>query len=179
MLFPTLLLVAGTGRNVGKTSVICKIIEKYKGLQNIVAIKITSHIHTEPGNQIQSKLLFDSEKYKIFKEFENSSKDSGRCLSAGAKDVYYIESDPAEVIYAFEKVLSYMSANSIIICESGILLKYIKPGIFILVTGKIIKNTDTYYEMFNKADIVFESKENNNTFDISKIKIKDGLWAIE
>ena len=43
--WPNMLLVAGTGRNVGKTTFVCRIISNISKNQPIIAIKITSHIH--------------------------------------------------------------------------------------------------------------------------------------
>ena len=44
---PELLLIAGTGRNSGKTTLVCHIIKKKCTCFPIVAIKITPHFHQE------------------------------------------------------------------------------------------------------------------------------------
>ena len=59
--FPNLLLVAGNGRNVGKTWLVCRIIEKISQNQKVTAVKISSHYHPEDADNIISKtndLLF-------------------------------------------------------------------------------------------------------------------------
>lgn len=176
--YPNILLVAGTGRKIGKTSLICKIIEKFKDQVPVIAIKLTPHLHTNSENAILETALYQCPDFRIFKEESNSPKDSGRYFNSGANKVFYIESQPITVVDAFYKTMTFIPLNSIIVCESGSLFDYIKPGAFIMITGKEIKSFDKYFERLGKADIVFDSTNINCCFDISKITIKEGKWKI-
>lgn len=175
--YQNILLVAGTGRKIGKTSLICRIIKKYKDQHSIVALKITPHIHVTQDTGTDYALYL-SHDFKIFKEEADSPKDSGRFFKAGANEVIYVESQPKTVAEAFHKALSFIPKNTAIVCESGSLFNYIVPGVFVMVVGNTIKNLDNYFERINKADIVFDSTDISCYFDDSKIILTDGNWEI-
>ena len=81
MIFPNLLLIAGTGTRSGKTSMACKIIEQFPDLE-ITAIKISPHFH-----ETTTGLISKSEKkgYSIYEETNRGTlKDTSRMLHSGA-----------------------------------------------------------------------------------------------
>jgi len=89
-LFENILLIAGSGRNVGKTTFACKIIRAEKEKQ-IYAVKITPHFHKPtPG-----LLEFEKGNNWIIYEETNAStkKDSSLFLQSGAKKSFLIQSE--------------------------------------------------------------------------------------
>ena len=66
-----ILLVSGSGRNTGKTSFACSVINHFNNKFNICAIKISSHIHKLDYEMVE---IFNSNNFKIFKE-ENRYKE--------------------------------------------------------------------------------------------------------
>jgi len=128
-----ILLISGSGQNIGKTTFVCNIISKNKG-KDIVAIKISPHFHKVET----AKLLFSENDYQIYQELDKTgSKDSNKMLNAGAKQVFYIQAKDESLNSAYHKLSELIDNETYIICESGALRDIIKPRAFIF-----IKNID-------------------------------------
>ena len=164
------MLISGTGRNTGKTTVSCKLIDAFKHLQ-VVAVKISPHFHKQPNN---IPLAESKGKYQIFKEtLRNTGKDSSRMLDAGASSVFYIQCNKNSLPEAFKKVNEYISATSPVICESGGLSGYIKPGLHILMHSG--KDNETK-KLSETPDIVFEFSPEKFELNTSEFSFTDGKW---
>ena len=84
-----ILTISGTGRNVGKTSLACRIIHKLGRDQRLTAIKISPHFHTV---DYPMPLTEKPGAYSLYKEDrKDSGKDSSKMLAAGADQVFYIQ----------------------------------------------------------------------------------------
>ncbi len=128
---PKLLLIAGTGRNVGKTSFVCRIIGQTAKSHEVVAVKVSPHLHQQDPGQ---KVLFSNSTFQIIEEGNpTTSKDSSRMLRAGASRVFYLQTIDKHIREPFEKLLSLIPENEPVICESGALLDYARPGLFVIV----------------------------------------------
>ncbi len=126
---PNLLLVAGVGRNSGKTTFICSIIEKFQSRKKIIAIKISPHVHAD---KLSSTIFSEGSNYTIYKETDkDSEKDSSKFLKAGANTVFYIEADDDGVKDAWTTLLKHLDNDVILVCEGAWLRKIVKPGLFI------------------------------------------------
>jgi len=171
--WPNMLLVAGTGRNVGKTTFVCKVISAISNNQPIVAIKITPHVHDLCDSCIT---LFRSDKLTITEETSKYlPKDSSKMLAAGASKVYFIQGadDQLEKIVEFLRVL--IPENCAIVCESAALRKIINPGLFILMSvkaeGVIKKNADKV----SLANLhIWDYK-----YSIEPIDFENGKWMVK
>ena len=129
-LLKNLLLISGSGRNVGKTSFIREVITQNIG-QHLIAIKITPHFH-EPTSGLNSIVINDN--YRIFQETDSTSeKDSSLFLHSGAEKVYYIQTTDAYLEEAFSIVINKAKPDQPIITESAALRKYIVPGLYIFI----------------------------------------------
>lgn len=128
---PNLLLIAGNGRNQGKTYLACKIIQHLSESKNVTGLKISPHFHDYPLED----LLCKSDKFIILKESKINKKDSSLMWQAGANQVYFIMTKQVHIADAFAYLHKYIQQD-IIICESGGLIEVVKPGIFLFVTRK-------------------------------------------
>jgi hypothetical protein len=129
---PWLVIVAGTGRKVGKTTVACRIIKDF-GKSNITAVKISSHFH-EPQEHL--KLIHRHSDYIIWEEMSSAEeKDSSRMLAAGALCSFYIQAEKGASLAAFIRLLGSIPDDSPVVCESPSLGKGIIPGALIIVSG--------------------------------------------
>jgi len=148
-----LLIIGGSGRNVGKTTLALEIIRKYAKTVNLTGLKLSSH-----NNQDKmfhgSHHPMDVHNFSIWVETcLNDNKDTARMIFAGAKQSFYIES-PDTLIYE-----SYMKFNELykpvgpIICESKSLRKFVKPGLFIFLVDPL-KGKDHTHEYEAVADYV-------------------------
>ena len=126
-----MLLIAGNGRNVGKTTLACRIITHLAKSNEVTAIKISSHLHeykSEPLVKRQGEFV-------ILLEKEQNQKDSSLMLQAGARNVFFVMAKKKSLDAAFESLLPFLD-NHPIICESGGLHHFIQPGIFLFVNEK-------------------------------------------
>ena len=128
---PQLLLVAGTGRNSGKTTLLCSVIRNICQSNKVTAIKITPHFHQEysNGNTIaEEKGLFVMEEKQ-----KEGGKDSSLMLGAGAEKAYFAMASEQKVLQAFRFIANLIPENHAVVCESGGLRHFIEPGLFLMM----------------------------------------------
>ena len=142
MKLSNLLLVAGSGRNTGKTTIVCRIIEQFRHL-GITSIKISPHFHNQSDGLIH---FVGKPGYEIYEETNmNTFKDSSRMLKSGAKKVYYIQTIEESLNKAFSNIYMNIPSGKPVICESPALINYIEPGVFIIMispAGSNLKNIE-------------------------------------
>ncbi len=170
--YKNILLISGSGRNTGKTTLACQLIMRFAGL-NIVAIKITPHFH---DNQISENVVIKKEGLKIMTETStDGKKDSSKMLLAGAHRVFYIQTTDDHVLESLETVLERLHDEVPVIIESGGLGKYIGAGLKIFVT-KNQKEVSKNSELMEQSDVIIRS--GNADFDYSRITYSDNSWKI-
>ncbi len=129
---PNLLIVAGDGRNCGKTAMVARLLKQLGGMP-ITAVKISPHFH-KPSEGL--KLLEEREGFRIFEETNWwSAKDSSRMLQAGAARVFYCQVAEGMITEAFGRLSGYITDKSPVVCESPSLALYYEPGVMIMMTG--------------------------------------------
>lgn len=128
---PNLLLISGTGKNVSKTLFACDVIRHLSAMTTVFAIKISPHFHELEQEQ---KIIVQNNRFLIIEEMLQSNKDSSRMKNAGAAKSYYIQVKEEYTLEAF-KLLYHEIGNHAIVCESGGLHNFVKPGLFFLVKG--------------------------------------------
>lgn len=164
---PNLLLVAGNGRNVGKTWFSCGVIKHLAKSTKVSAIKISAHFH--PFNEID--LIAKNERFVITEEKQINTKDSSLMLQAGAQKVYFIMAAQENLNEAFSQ-LKPLLPNHAIVCESGGLHQLLTPGLFFFINhqGKeIVKE-----HHLNYSPIVVTNDGENIDFDINRISFHGG-----
>ncbi|NJM14632.1 MAG: hypothetical protein HC896_03955 [Bacteroidales bacterium] len=120
-----MLLVAGAGQNVGKTTFICEVLQKFNKLENIVAIKVSSHPHILKSGVC----LWKQGEASIYKETISNHKDTGRYLAAGASGSYLVQSRDTGFMQAFQQLLPEISGRACLM-ESALYLNYYQPALF-------------------------------------------------
>lgn len=136
--FPNMILIAGNGRNVGKTTFARKLIHHLSESNTVIGLKVSPHIH-DLNKDLD--LIYLSTDYVIAQEKGQSKKDSSLMLQAGAKKVYLIMAKQDFLKEAFSLMADELR-NHVVIAESGGLSELIKPGLFFFITNtneKIIK----------------------------------------
>lgn len=127
-----LILLSGTGRNSGKTTLICKIINFLKETHDVYALKITTHFH---GTNTHTP-DFRGERFSIWIEYTApEGKDTWRMMQAGARLVFYVECDPDKVFEAYGVVRNYLPPDSLVVCESGGLRYDLIPALFVMANN--------------------------------------------
>ena len=166
-----ILMIGGTGRNVGKTEFVCNCINHFSKSLNIIGLKVTNHFHETTERP-----------YRVTEEVNNSTtKDTSRMLRAGASKVFYVQSEAKHLTTAFADFRKLISPNSIIICESSGLREIIEPGLFLIVKlsdkAEIKPTAKKMIPLANKVIISdgksFSIKPTNISFDNSCWEIND------
>jgi hypothetical protein len=130
-----LLLIAGTNRNVGKTTLSCKIINELAKTQAVIAIKVTPHFHSQCNS---CQMLYTENNLQITEELSiHTLKDSSKMKAAGAKHVYYVQGNDKKMPVVLEFLQKLIPNNLPIVCESAALRNFVEPGKFILLSGDL------------------------------------------
>lgn len=167
-----LLLVAGSGRKTGKTTIICRTIEQLRGLE-ITSVKISPHFYPPS----EGLVLFDkAEGYEIFEETSrDSSKDSSRMLRSGAQKVYYIQTNEENIGKAFAKVYAVIEPGKPIICESPSLINHLQPGLFLIMISPEGAGSKNISHLKSFPHISFSYEEIMRTSSLP-FSFEDGVW---
>ncbi len=173
---PNFLILSGNGRNAGKTSFACKIIECISKEHPITAIKISPHFHADLDKGVLLK-----EKHFIIRQEENhdDTKDTSRMLRAGAGKVYYLEVLDDHLKEAMDALEALRPLNDAVICESGGLRRVIHPSLFIVlnrVDGRETK--ESYKTLSPMADKVVMFDGTNFDLEAEDISFKGNEWFI-
>lgn len=144
------LLIAGDGRNVGKTTLGCRIVSRISGEMKVVAVKVSPHFHPLTDSL---EVLYHYESIVIGRETNRTSgKDSSRYLNAGAAEVYYVQckDDGLNILATWMK--DNFAPSIPVICETGGLGTVIEPSYSIFMksgTGNdeqsLVPNSETIY----------------------------------
>ena len=145
-----LVIVAGTGRNSGKTTLVCNILEKFSHLKPL-AVKISPHLHKASQDIL---LVKSQEGFLIYRETSlEGIKDTSRMLVSGASESYYIHAYDHYIGEAFNWFVENIAAERAIVCESPSLRKYINPGVFIIADSDRITEKRDFGELASLADL--------------------------
>ena len=172
-----LLLIAGTGRNSGKTTMACAIIRNVSQHQPVLALKITPHFH---GNNLSGKLLVNRKDLVILEETStDTEKDSSRMLQSGAARVYFVMALDEQLREAITTIKNLNPENLPVVCESGGLIHFATPGLFLLMhrkdqTAHQTKNA----ELTAKADLQISFDGGKPTIQPETITYNSNKWQI-
>ena len=155
---PNLFIVGGDGRNSGKTAMICRILMQIREI-NIIPVKISPHFH-EPSPGLN--LIASEEDYRIYEETNPwSAKDTSRMLQCGVSRVFYSQALEERIGEVFTVIEKSVPAGTPIICESPGLIKYIDPGMFVIMRGSDNPAKDlSALEIFRHTDFTIEQLDN-------------------
>ena len=169
--YPNLLLIAGNGRNVGKTYFACQLIKSLSKYAGITAIKITSHIHDHKAEDV----LIADDNYLILQEKQNTGKDSSLMLQAGAEKVFFVMAAPEYLPEAFEHLKAYITETPIV-CESGGLHEIVNPGLFFFVQKKGTPIRKPEHLTYKPVMVYNDGK--NLTFDCARIQLINNKFSL-
>ena len=167
--FPNILIVGGTGRNVGKTEFVCNCIEHFSKSNTIIGLKITNHFHEASAKP-----------YKITEELNiGTNKDSSRMLRAGASRVFYVQTDSEHLSSSFHEFIKMIPDDSIIICESNALKEVIKPGLYLIInTFSKTEMKESAKKLFSHADRIVNSDGISFSLRITDIFLTNKKWSL-
>ncbi len=176
---PQLILIGGTGRNVGKTTLASKIIGHFSAQYPISGLKISNvkpgdeHLHGFHETQLKKN-------YVISQETEKGHKDSQRFLVEGARSSWYLRTKDEHLEEAFNDFSEQMEHEQLVVCESYTLRNYVEPGLFIMIQDAFDKEEKPNLDaQLKKADVVINALDSKAIEDlIESLKISDGQWVL-
>ena len=178
IVIPQLLLIAGTGRNTGKTTFACQILRKFSQVKSIYSVKITPHFH----KNIQSgKVILETNNLYIAEETDSSTtKDSSLMLGSGAQKSFFVMATDENLMEAFQKIIQMIPSGSFIVCESGGLRHHVVPGLFFMMNKTEVEKIKPDAEKLKLlADRVITFDGEKTDFELNSIEINDNRWKIK
>ena len=179
---PSMLMIGGSGRNVGKTTLICAIIRRFAPATPIIGLKVTSIRPGEEDFHGHHEQPF-TENFRIFEETSlKSLKDTAKMLNAGARKVYFIQSTDEQMPLAIDAFFKLVDRKSTIICETRSLRRLVKPGIFVLITDpadKDFKSKSAEFETLADLNITFDTRLFQMEYYASRIDLQNGKWLLQ
>ena len=130
--FPNMILIAGDGRNVGKTSFAMQIIRTLSVSTEVIAIKTTPHKHVLTGGL---EMVVQTEDYLVALEKGEHHKDSALLRQAGAVQVFLIMAEQHFLRRAFSHISAHVN-DKICVAESGGLSEIVHPGVFFFIRNQ-------------------------------------------
>ena len=138
------ILIAGTARNVGKTTLACRLIKRMSEKETVIALKFTT---IKKGQESLHKEHEIPKSYIIYEENNSETrKDTSRMKKSGASKSYWIIAQENYVQEAITTFLNKINSKTWIVAESAILRKYIIPQLFIIVDRKEATNKKEYIQ---------------------------------
>jgi hypothetical protein len=121
----SVIVVGGSGRNVGKTSLVCGLIVALPEFQ-WTAVKVTSHEHDAPQ--------------PVWEEFEaGQDTDTARYLAAGAQRAFLMSATDAELDGRLRALQATLSEPSHLIFESNRIVEWIQPDVCLAAQGADVR----------------------------------------
>lgn len=177
--YPNILLITGNGKNVGKTTLSCKIIQRQKHKFDFVAVKISTHFHDYKNDD---KVVFRNDDIIIIEEIKhNTGKDSSKMLDAGAKRVFFMMVKDENLPIAFDKLMEILNFTSNpMIIESTSLRAVVEPSIFVVIQNIRTKNVKEYLKPFlSLVDVNIDFDGEKFNFDDEKIFYNGEKWLLK
>ncbi|MGL1930589.1 MAG: hypothetical protein OCC45_02385 [Desulfotalea sp.] len=152
-----LILVGGTGRNVGKTQFVCDLIKSIANNYDVYGLKVSAIypdeeiFHGNHDGNLQNQRLFEETR-------NDTKKDTSRMLRAGANRVFYLQSDDVFIQQGYLRFLELIPKDAIIVCESNSLGYHVKPLKHIIIKSETGKIKPRSLKQLESADIIITSK---------------------
>ena len=154
-----LVVVGGHSRSVGKTSVICGLIQALPDLQ-WTAVKITQYGHGVCSKDGEPCECADP-LHPVMLSMESGSKpqtDSGRYLASGAKRAFWLRTAGGELAEALPALRSLLAQGGNFIVESNSLIQVMRPDLYVLVVdGANPDFKSSCQRVLDRVDIVVDT----------------------
>lgn len=181
---PDLLVVGGTGRNSGKTELVCRIIRLHAASKPVVGLKVTTVERTDGhcphgggGCGACSSL---TRPWIVTREFNpQSPKDTCRMLASGARSVYWLRALRSELAGGAADLLAHLRPGWVGVCESTSLRQLVEPGLFLLVRDAGSDGAKpSARAVSHLADRVVESDGHSFDLELDRISVIDRQWVL-
>ncbi len=169
-----LLIVGSTGRNVGKTEFLCRVIRSTSQKHPVYAVKVSVVAPDRPQNEQKSRNITNG----IYEETrKDTPKDTSRMLRAGSRRVFYLQRKE-KIAEGFLEIAQQIPQNAAIVCESNSLAHYLRPGLFLVIRPESRKLTPKEARRTRHADMTISS-DGHSFFSHPEPYFTCGTWQLK
>jgi hypothetical protein len=176
--------VGSTGRNLGKTELACRIVNRHAGRAPIAGLKVTTVAHDEGGcprgGEGCGVCSSFGESWCVMRELDAASdKDTSRLLASGARASYWLRVRAGDLAAGARGLLAQVPAGWVSVCESNSLARVVEPGLFLQVRAageRAVK--PSAQAVASLVDRVVVSDGESFDLDLERISLCDGAWAL-
>lgn len=157
---PAIIGIGGLTSEVGKTTLLCKLLGKFPGWE---AIKTTRGHYRSCGKDPHSCCVSDllSEKPVVHSGRETTyvaGKDTGKYWDAGAVNVHWVIATDEQVEAGINEALNRVTAPGVLV-EGNSFSEFVKPDFFVLVAdSQSLKIKPTARRALSRVDAVYVSQ---------------------
>jgi len=172
-----LLLIAGTGRNSGKTTMACTVIRNISQHQPVLGLKITPHFHE---NILSGNLLVNRPNLVILEEPSTvTGTYSSRLLQEGGTMVLSVMARDEQLAEAMTMIKGLNPERLPVVCESGGAIHCTEPGLFLLMNRREQMNDKPEIAGWAaKADLLVSLDGDQPHFQTETITFNFNKWQI-
>ena len=167
-----MILIAGNGRNVGKTTFATGLIRHFAQSKTVIGLKVSPHIHAINEDL---KLISKTPYFVVAEELGRNGKDSSLFLQAGAKRVFLIMAEDLFLAQAFSIIAGQLK-HGIVIAESGGLRDLLTPGIFFFVRKPEDPFVKEHYLKYKP--LIVKNENFRIDFDINRLSFNNRRFTI-
>lgn len=167
-----MMIIAGNGRNVGKTTFARMMIQQFSKDFELIGLKTSPHRHELDENL---QLIKKSDEFIVAEEKGQSLKDSSLLLQAGASRVYLIMAKQEALESAFSYIAKGLE-NHMVIAESGGLSEIVEPGIFFFIRKHGSKIYKPEYLKYHPIQV--QNGSEGFDFDSTRISFRSGRFLL-
>lgn len=178
--YPQLIEIGSTGRNSGKTFFAKDLVERYKDSHEVVALKIITirgakGVCQRGGTGCGICTSIDDGFELIEETNARGKKDTMELLRAGADKVFLLKAFEDSLLDGFERFLEEIGPDTMVICESNSLRKYLEPGQFVMIHNQKRGMKKSAAEVYELADVVIDTV---NVLETKvKLEIQEQAWV--
>ncbi|HKJ63838.1 MAG TPA: hypothetical protein VJ969_00435 [Desulfopila sp.] len=173
-----LIIIGGSGRNVGKTEFVCRLIARLSTTNTIYGLKISA-IYPDEGIFHGNHGRTDTHNAFFEETRADTGKDTSRMLRAGAARVFYLRSEDKDVLSAYSRWRRNVPADAGIVCESNSLAKYVRPAIYIMIRKEAGEVKPRAQKMLELADMVVFSDGKSGFSDLCRLHLTAGGFVLD
>ena len=155
-----LVIVGGSTRNIGKTSVVAGLIAALKE-RDWTAIKITQYGHgicSADGKECDCATADHTVAFTEERDRSGRS-DSSRYLMAGAKRSLWVRTQQGELFEAMPRLRREIAEAGNVIVESNSLLQFVRPDLFLSVLDPAVEDfKGSARRYLDRADLILMTR---------------------
>jgi hypothetical protein len=171
-ILPNMILIAGDGRNVGKTTFALHLIRHLSENNEVTGLKVSPHIH---DTNEDLDVIYRSADFIVAEEKGLSRKDSSLLLQAGAKRVFLIMAGQEFLESAFSVIAGALESG-IVVAESGGLIDLVAPGIFFFVRNQKVQIAKEHYLKYKP--IIVTNSDHGFDFEVNNLSYRNGYIKV-